>query len=135
MRIEIPDNRFRGMIRLPTRQSLHQFTPESELAHLEAIAKRYPLAVSSFATQLAELRQLVANRKGYTAPAPRPSTPPVRIAGRDYHDLQLRSLGDGRVIIRHRDGIASLPLASLTEQELKLLRKLQPKDRGTPASP
>lgn len=124
MKIEVPDNRFRGLVRLPTLQSLHEHTPERELGRLEDLAKRYPLAASSFSSQLAELRRLVGNRQAAAArPAP-PTTPGIRIAGRTYHDFQFRSLSEGRVVFRHRDGVASLPVNSLTDAERKFIHKL-----------
>jgi hypothetical protein len=129
MRFEIPDERFRGMIRLPNLDSLRRLTPEAELARLEAVAERYPLAAPSFSKQLDYLRQLVRNRRGHVTPPPQPATPPIRIAGRSFHDLKVRSIGDGRAILHHRDGVASLPLKSLTEAEIKLLRKLAAKER------
>lgn len=138
MKIVVSDKRFRGIVYLPTRQSLHAQTPEKELERLEAVANRYPLAASSFATQLTELRQLVKNRRDAPA-APAPSSSPgTRIGSRVYHDFELRAISEGRAIFRHRDGVASLPLDSLTDEERKLLHKLAAEkkpDRGTPVPP
>jgi hypothetical protein len=67
-RIEIPDNRFRGFVVLPTRRSLREKTPERELARLEEVARRYPLAASSFSAQLDYLRRLVENRRAASQP-------------------------------------------------------------------
>ena len=131
MRIEIPDNRFRGFVPLPTRESLNQNSPESELARLQAAAKRYPLAASSFSTQLNELRHLVANRQAGATPPSQPPTPDLRLAGKTYHDFQLRSLANGRATFTHRDGAGSLPLDSLSAEERATLTNLAAATKGS----